>query len=186
MHRNALALTLLPTRTIARDLGLAAGGAALTAACAQVSVPWQPVPFTLQTLAVTLCGLTMGARIGTMSQVAYIAAGMAGAPVFAGGAAGPQHLFGPTGGYLVAFVAAAGLLGWLAEKGWTRSGWLTAAALAVGNVLILALGATWLSVFTGAGAAWTLGVAPFVSGAVAKSAVVALCLPQTWRFVREE
>jgi biotin transport system substrate-specific component len=186
MPRNALALTLLPTRSLTRDLGLVTAGAALTAVCAQISLPWQPVPFTLQTLAVTLCGLAMGARLGAMSQVAYIAAGVAGAPVFAEAAAGPAHLFGPTGGYLVAFVLAAGLLGWLADRGWTRSLWLTAAALTIGNALILGLGAAWLGLYVGPAVAVQKGVLPFLSGAVAKSVAVVLSLPLAWRLVKSD
>lgn len=181
--RPALALALLPTRSIARDGGLVVAGAALTALCSQVSVPWEPVPFTLQTLAVLLCGLTLGARLGALSQVAYLAAGIVGAPVFAGAGFGPQHFFGPTGGYLVAFVVAAGCVGWLADRGWGRNVWLTAAALAAGNALILGLGFGWLALWEGPVKAFADGVAPFVTGNAAQSVAAVLALPGVWKLV---
>lgn len=111
MTRTALIPSLIPVQTLWKQACLVLGGAALTALMAQVAIPWQPVPFTLQTLAVTLCGITMGWRLGVMSQVAYLAAGASGLPVFADASFGIAKLFGPTGGYLFAFVLAAGLVG---------------------------------------------------------------------------
>jgi len=182
---RALVPTLVPNQTLLRQIAIVLGGATVTALAAQASIPLQPVPLTLQTLAVTLCGITLGARLAVLSQVAYIGAGMAGLPVFANGGFGPQHLTGPTGGYLVAFVLAAGLLGWLADRGWDRKLLTATAALALGNLLILALGTAWLALLTQSGwdKAWLLGFAPFIPGAIAKSIVVILAMPLTWRLV---
>jgi biotin transport system substrate-specific component len=163
------------SQTAVRDLGLVLGGALLTALASQVSIPTQPVPITLQTLAVTVCGLTLGARRGAASQVAYLLAGAAGLPVFAEGKFGPQWLFGMTGGYLWAFVAAAAFLGWIADRGWARRALPLIGGLIGANALILFVGAAWLSLAIGTEAAWTGGVLPFVTGAVLKSlAAVAL------------
>lgn len=90
--------------------------AAATALSARLEVPYQPVPFTLQTLMVLLSGAILGARNGAISQVLYLAAGILGAPVFAGGALGAARLFGPTGGYLLAFPAAAAVTGLLVRE----------------------------------------------------------------------
>lgn len=163
------------------QVGLVVLGAMVTALAAQVTVPWQPVPFTLQTLAVTLCGLALGSRLGALSQLAYLAAGAAGAPVFAGGAFGAHHLVGPTAGYLVSFVAAAWLLGWFAERGWDRSLWKLALALGIGNALILGLGWAYLASFIGPRVAFVGGVVPFLIGAVLKSGVVVASLPSVWK-----
>ena len=90
--------------------------AAATALSARFEIPHQPVPYTLQTLVVLLAGAFLGPRNGALSQVLYIVAGIAGLPVFAGGAFGLWKLFGPTGGYLLAFPAAAAIVGFLTQK----------------------------------------------------------------------
>jgi len=185
-NRGAIALRVIPRQSELRDLGLVMGGAAITALAAQVSLPWQPVPFTLQTLSVTLCGLALGARLGVASQIAYLGAGLAGLPVFAEGKFGPTVFMGPTGGYLASFVLAAGVLGLLADRGWTRSIWGMAVALLLGNALILLVGAWWLAQTVGMAAAWTGGVLPFISGAVVKSVGVVWMLPFAWRFVKDD
>lgn len=186
MTRTALIPTLVPAQTLWKQACLVLGGATLTALLAQVTIPWEPVPFTLQTLAVTLCGITMGWRLGMMSQLAYIAAGASGLPVFADASFGIAKLFGPTGGYLWGFVLAAGLLGWMAERSWDRKFWRTCVALAAANLLILVLGSLWLSVMIGLEAAFFKGFLPFVSGAVAKSAVVVAAMPVAWKLVSKD
>ncbi len=90
--------------------------AAATALSARLEIPHEPVPYTLQTLVVLLSGAFLGARNGALSQLLYLAAGIAGAPVFAGGAFGVARLLGPTGGYLLAFPAAAALTGFLIRR----------------------------------------------------------------------
>jgi biotin transport system substrate-specific component len=184
MNRTlTLADAFLPQRTVVRDLGLTIGGAALTAFAAQIQIPWQPVPFTMQTLVVMLCGLGLGARLGFMSQIVYLAVGLAGAPIFAGGKFGPLVVFGPTGGFLVAFPIAAGLLGWMSDRGWTKSVLGSAAALASGTTLTLGLGTLWLSHFLGLHAAFLAGAAPFLAIEAAKAAVAIPLAPLAWKFV---
>lgn len=144
-------------------------GAAFTALCAHISIPVEPVPFTLQVLAVTLCGLRLGAREGMMSQVAYILAGVAGVPVFASGKVGPMVLAGPTGGYLVAFVLAAAALGWMSDRGLMKKLVPAFAALLLANFAVLTLGTAWISIASGWSTAFMVGFLPFVVGALAQA-----------------
>lgn len=168
------------------DAALVLGGSLFIALSAQIAIPlpFSPVPVTGQTLAVLLAGALLGSRRGALAVVAYIAEGLAGLPVFAGGAAGVTRLLGPTGGYLVGFVAAAFLVGLLAERGWDRRFGTTVAAMTLGNVVIYAIGAAWLAVFVGGLAqAWTLGVAPFLLGDVLKIILAAILLPGGWKLL---
>lgn len=148
--------------------------AALTAALAYVSLPlpFSPVPVTGQTLGLMLSGLLLGARGGALAQAAYLALGLAGLPVFAGGTAGVGILAGPTGGYLVGHVVGAFVVGWLASRlpGSPRLRALVA-ALAGGVAVVYGLGVLHLSLVTGLGwrAALMVGVLPFLPGDVLKA-----------------
>lgn len=148
--------------------------AALTAFGAHVAVPlgFTPVPMTLQTLFVLLAGVLLGPAAGAASQLLYLGLGVAGVPVFAMGAAGLPWLLSPTGGYLMAFPAAAALAGWIAggERGRVR----TAVALLVATAAIFTSGAAWLSALTELEAreVFASGVQPFLPGAVIKAAIV--------------
>ena len=179
-----LSSRLYPHRSLAGEAGLVLGGAALTAICSQVAVPWIPVPFTLQTFSVLLCGLILGSRRGALSQLIYLAGGAAGLPVFAGFNRGFLTLAGPTGGYLFGFVLAAALVGGLAERGWDRKVWTTAAAMAIGSVLILTLGCAWLTFFVGWPKSLWLGVIPFLPGDAFKAAAAACAVPAVWRVLK--
>ena len=175
---------LVPGAGVLRDTALVVGGASLTAVCAQISIPWQPVPFTLQTMSVMLCGLALGSKRGALSQLLYVSAGVAGLPIFEGGKFGMHILMGATGGYLLAFSIVAALLGFLAEKGWTRSVPKTAAAMLVGDGLVLAFGAVWLSAFIGGRAAFEHGVAPFLVAEILKAVIVIVALPSAWKLTK--
>lgn len=144
--------------------------AAVTAVAAQIAVPlpFSPVPFTLQVLAVVLSGLLLGTVRGALAQGVYLLIGAIGAPVFIGFSGGLGHIAGPTGGYLVSYPAAAALAGLAARAVrdaprrralWTGFLWGCAALAA-----IYTLGTIWLSVVTGLPllAAVAQGVAPFV------------------------
>jgi biotin transport system substrate-specific component len=122
-----------------------AGFAAATALGARVEIPHQPVPFTLQTMVVLLAGAFLGPRNGAISQLLYLGAGAIGLPVFAGGAPGFLHLIGPTGGYLLAFPAAAAITGFLVTQG--RSLFWTAVSMMVGLIVIFASGTIHLYAF---------------------------------------
>jgi biotin transport system substrate-specific component len=166
------------------DASLIAGGSLLVALAAQVAIrlPFSPVPVTGQTLAVLLVGALLGSRRGALSLLAYLLEGLAGLPVFAAGASGFAYAMGPTGGYLVGFVAAAFVVGWLAERGWDRRLITAVVAMVVGNVAIYACGLPWLSTFVGKQAP-ALGLAPFVTGDVLKLVLAAIVLPAGWKLL---
>ncbi|MDE2784962.1 MAG: biotin transporter BioY [Gemmatimonadota bacterium] len=147
--------------------------ALLTALGAHVAVPLgiTPVPMTLQTLFVLLAGALLGPVAGATSQLLYLGLGVAGVPVFAMGGAGPPWIFGPTGGYLMAFPLAAALVGWI--SGSEGHALRTAVALVVGSAVIFVMGAGWLSVVNdfGPGALFVAAVQPFLVGAVVKAVI---------------
>lgn len=170
---------------------------ALTAAAAQISIPlpFTAVPFTFQPMVVLLGGLALGSRLGATSQVLYLAAGLAGLPVFAASVtlpAGALRLLGPTGGYLMAYPVAAFVVGYLAERGCDRRYLTSVAAMLAGLTVVYACGVTWLGLFartatgdaaTGLRAAVMTGVVPFVVGDVTKLLVAAAIVPSLWRIV---
>lgn len=161
----------------------------LTATAAQFTVPlpFTAVPFTLTPLVVLLVGAALGSRLGAAAQIAYLAAGIAGLPVFAPSLIlppGAARLLGPTGGYLLAYPAAAFVTGYLAERGWDRSFRSSIAAMLAGLAVIYAGGLSWLLAYTGSfQAALLQGVVPFVVADVAKAVIAAMVLPQAWRFL---
>lgn len=158
---------------------------AFVALTAQVEIPLRPVPITLQTLGVLLTGALLGSSRGVLALLLYLAEGAVGLPVFAGGAAGLAYMLGPTGGYLVGFVVAAGAVGWLAERGWDRRPAWTALAMVLGNLLIYAFGVSWLAVLLGdLRAALVQGALVFVVGDLIKIAVATLALPGGWALAR--
>ncbi|MER2598482.1 MAG: biotin transporter BioY [Caldilineales bacterium] len=168
------------------DAALVLGGSWLIALSARVALPlpWSPVPVTGQTLAVLLVAALLGSRRGTLAVLATLAQGVAGLPVFAGGAAGPAWLLGPTGGYWLGFVLAAMLVGTLAERGWDRRMVSSALAMLAGNVVIYMAGVAWLTQFVGGvERALTAGVLPFLVGDLFKIALAALLLPTGWRLL---
>jgi biotin transport system substrate-specific component len=171
--------------------------AALTAAAAQVSVPlpFTPVPLTFQPMIVLVGGLALGSKLGLASQLVYLAAGLAGLPVFAASATlppGPLRLLGPTGGYLLAYPVAAFVVGYLAERGFSRRYVTSVLAMLAGLALVYLCGVTWLAAFARVGtesaaigvqAALVTGVVPFVAADLLKLLAAAGILPGLWRLV---
>lgn len=176
------------SHTTARDVFSTVGFALLTAILAQlrIDLPYSPVPITGQTFAVLLAGAVLGSRRGFASQASYLMLGAMGMPVFAGGMAGPAYLAGPTAGYLWSFPVAAGLLGWLVERGASCATWTLALSLLASDILILACGTAWLAILFHQPAAVVLqwGVVPFVVSNVVKVALVGLTLPRILRSFR--
>lgn len=161
---------LMRVARIAAFAGFAAAGAQLA-----VRLPFTPVPITMQTLFVVLAGATLGPRDGFYAMLSYVALGFSGAPVFAGFGFGPATLFGPTGGYLMSFPAAAAVSGCMVErlgKGRVR----VFLASACGMTLILLAGAFYLKLLSGAafGAIASMAVFPFVAGETIKALFAAL------------
>jgi biotin transport system substrate-specific component len=161
---------------------LAVAGSILMALSARTQVPMWPVPMTMQTFAVLVIGMSFGWRLAGATLLLYLAEGAVGLPVFASGG-GIAYFAGPTTGYLVGFLVAAMLVGWLGEKGWDRSVPLTFVAMFIGTGVIFALGVAWLSVFLdNFQAALVNGFSPFIVGAFVKIALAAAVLPLVWKF----
>lgn len=170
-------------------LFLATGLAGLTAAGAKLSVhlPYTPVPITLQLLFVLLAGGLLGPLWGTVSQLEYLGAGLAGLPVFAGPSAGPAALLTPSGGYLLGFVAGAWAVGLVCRQARGRPAVVTL-GMAAGVMLVYAFGATWP--FLALGRPWSagiaLGVLPFLGVDAAKAALATVVVTGTQRHAHDE
>jgi biotin transport system substrate-specific component len=149
---------------------LAVLGSALLTISAKVQVPFYTVPMTMQTLVVLLIGMAFGARLGVATVALYLAEGAAGLPVFAGTpekGLGLAYMIGPTGGYLLGFVLAAAIAGWLVERRRDAAG--LALAVLAGSIAIYAAGVLWLASFVGFGKALELGLVPFLWGDLLKA-----------------
>jgi biotin transport system substrate-specific component len=192
--KGGLMTTLAPTlstryfpRTAAwlRDLLLITFSALFVAAFAQIRIPlpFTPVPITGQTFAVLLAGAALGSVRGAASLALYTAMGALGLPFFAGGASGLAYMSGPTLGYLVGFVAAAYVIGRLAERGLERSMRTSLLPFLAGTLVIYLFGAGWLAILFGMEQALALGVLPFLIGDAIKLVLAALALPAAWKMV---
>lgn len=170
---------------LVRDAVLVLGGAAFVGLLAQFAIPlsFTPVPLTLGTFAALLTGAALGSVRGLLSVGLYMVAGMAGVPWFAGHASGYGF---PSFGYIIGFVAAGALVGWLAQRGADRTVAKTAATMVLGNVVIYAVGLPYLMASTGMDLSTGLakGVVPFLVGDAIKIAVAAGLLPATWKLVQ--
>lgn len=186
-------------RSMIYDIVVIAISAALITVCSWISIPLGPVPFTLQTLAILAVLLTLGGRRGTIAIVVYLALGAIGVPVFAGFKGGPAALLGPTGGFLVGFIAAA-LIFWLLEKlVFARLMSTPAKRLVFGliNSLIFELvlyvvGVIWfMTVYAaktgpiGLGAVLSMCVIPFIIPDIVKMIAAAVIGSRAYRFVRQ-
>lgn len=130
---------------------------------AHLQVPFWPVPVTMETFVVMTIGLFCSPAVAIGTVGAFLLEGLIGMPVFAHGG-GPAYLLGPTGGYLIGYVLAAGIISALMARGWGRSTGRLVAALTLGDAVIFVAGFAWLSVLVGPEKAWVLGVAPFLLG----------------------
>ncbi len=172
---------------LVRQVGLVIGFSLLTALAAQIVIPIGPVPITGQTFVVLLTGALLGSRLGAMAMIAYLIEGTSGLPFFSGGTAGLLHLMGPSGGYLVAFPAAAFITGAFAEHGWDRRFLTAAAAMAIGSALIMLSGWAWFSVLMHTSPMLTLfaTVIRFIPGDIVKITLAAAVLPSGWALLRK-
>jgi len=166
---------------------LAVAGSLALWASAKISIPFYPVPMTMQTFVVLMIGMSYGWRLGGATILLYLAEGAIGLPVFAGTperGIGLAYMVGPTGGYLVGFVISAVTVGWLAERGWGQNPFTTLAAMTLGTTVIFVAGLIWLGSVIG----WdkpilVLGLTPFVFGAVLKIALAVAALPFAWKIL---
>ena len=172
-----------------RSVSLAVVFSLLTALAAQVVIPIGPVPVTAQTFAVLLTGALLGSRLGAMAMIIYLAEGAVGLPFFYGGSGGIGHLFGQTGGYLIAFPAAAFITGAFAENGWDKRFLTAAAAMAVGSAVILLAGWIWFAALTNTSlpVAFKLSMAPIhIVGDIIKILAAAAVLPTGWAILKRK
>jgi biotin transport system substrate-specific component len=170
-------------------LTLVVAGAVFVALAAQITVPlpFTPVPVTGQTFGVLLVGASLGTLAGAASLTLYVLAGAIGAPVYADHSSGLDVLRSPTGGYLIGFIAAAALTGFLAQKRWDRVLSSAIGAMLCGNVIIYACGLPWLAhvLHTNLDKTLEYGFYPFIIGDTLKLYLAAALLPATWRIASE-
>ena len=183
-----LRLAVFPRSGLVADALLVLGGAAFVGLCAQVSYQpaFTPVPYTLQTFSVLLVGAAYGAMLGAASLSLYLILGVVGVPLFAQHKHGWDVFTGATGGYIVGFVLAAALTGYLAERGWDKRFATSVTMMLTGSVVIYACGAAWLHHWLHASWNPTLvdGVYYFVPGDLVKLYLAAAALPAAWQLVR--
>jgi len=171
-------------RSRAFDLALVAAGSLVIGIAAQLSIylPNNPVPITGQTFAVLLVAAGVGLWRGVASTLLYATLGLVGVPWFAGASSG---YVSATFGYILGFVAAAAVVGALAQRGWTRSPWRTAAAMVLGNLVIYAVGVPWLKATLGI--SWSkaidLGLQPFLVADLLKAGLAAGLFTAAWALV---
>lgn len=170
------------SHSFATDAVLIAAGAALTSIAAQLAVPLWPVPITGQTLAVLIVGSSLGALRGSLSMVLYAVLGIIGLPVFSDGSHGFNVIAGPTGGYIIGFIFAAALTGWLAQRAWDHKILGAIASFAAGTVITFAVGLPWLAVSLGLNLEQTLaaGLYPFIIGGIVKALLAAGFIRLAW------
>ncbi len=163
------------TTVLLRESAIALAGAAAVTAGGQVEVPFYPVPMTLQTLAVLGLGLALGMQRALGALGTFLVAGCLGLPVFAGASGGVSVLFGPTGGYLIGFVIAAGFCGWARDRGWTKSLAGSLLVALIGAALVYPTGLLQLGALVGWDKpvlAW--GLYPFILGDLLKALIAGL------------
>src|SRR5216110_3434179 len=169
-----------------RQVGLVIGFSLLTALSAQIVIPTGRVPITGQTFAVLLTGALLGSRLGAITMIVYLIEGASGLPFFSGGTAGLLHLRGPTGGYLIAFPAAAFITGAFAEHEWDRKFFTAAASMAIGSVVIMLAGWAWFSIVMRTSPTLVLfdTIIKFIPGDIIKIALAAAVLPSGWKLIK--
>jgi biotin transport system substrate-specific component len=171
-----------------RSVGLVIVFSLFIAAAAQFAIHIGPIPITGQTFAVLVTGALLGSRLGAAAVIAYLIEAAIGLPFFAGGAAGIVRFFGPTGGYLIAFPAAAFVTGAFAEHGWDKNYPQAVVAMAIGSVIVFLGGWAWYSVLTSTPplAAFQIAVLPYLVGDVIKIALAAAVLPTGWALLKRK
>jgi biotin transport system substrate-specific component len=186
LPRRAVLADVIPGERV-RDVVLVVSGALLTALFAQISikVTGSPVPITGQTLAVGLVGATLGARRGASSLALYSLLGLF-LPFYADGESGWDVIWGASGGYIVGFIFAAGVIGWFAEHGADRNVVLAFLAFVLGQLVIFAFGLVGLKIAVDESWGWTIhnGFTIFIFGGLVKAAIGGLALPSAWALVR--
>ncbi|WP_131106117.1 biotin transporter BioY [Ornithinimicrobium sufpigmenti] len=184
---GVLADRLLPRRSTLVDVAVVVTGAAVVALLAQASWRIGPVPITGQTLGVMLVGGALGMRRGAAALTTYLLAGLAGAPIFAGGMGGPAYVLAPSFGFIIGFIAAAAIAGWAAERAWDRNFLLAMAGFTLATVAPFVVGVPYLAAMLGLtdlSAIAAVGITPFVVPGLIKAGIAAAIFPVAWQAIR--
>ncbi|MEM1273820.1 MAG: biotin transporter BioY [Pseudomonadota bacterium] len=185
-RRMTLSRAIWAQESLARNVILILAGTLLIALAAQVTVRLLPVPMTLQTLAILAVGFSFGARLATATLLTYLVKGAMGLPVFAGGGAGVVYMTGPTGGFLLGFVAMAWMAGYAADRGVMRNVPAAIAVALCASAVIYLPGLAWpaLSMGTEWSVLWSGWMAPFLLGDAIKAVLAALIVTGAWSALR--
>ncbi|MFK5582958.1 biotin transporter BioY [Serinicoccus sp. LYQ131] len=184
---TVLADRLLTRRSALTDVALVAGGVVVVSLLALAELRVGPVPITGQTLGVILVGGALGMRRGAAALTTYMVAGLAGAPIFAGGMGGPAYVAVPSFGFVIGFIAAAAVAGWAAERAWDRNVVLAMGGFLLATAAPFLVGVPYMATVLGMtdpGAIVAAGIAPFVLPGVIKAGVAAAVFPLAWSVVR--
>lgn len=176
----------LPDKGVARLAGqfaLAVAGTLILTLSAKTKVVLGPVDLSMQTLAVMLIGAAFGMRLAVATLLLYLAEGAMGLPVFQSTpekGIGLAYMVGPTGGFLIGFVAMAAIAGWAADRGFDRNPIKLFGAMLAAEAVLMVLGFAWLAVLIGPEKSWQFGVAPFIVPDMIKVALAAAVVPAVW------
>lgn len=184
---TVLADRILPRRGVLTDVGLVLGGVVVVSLLALVEFQIGPVPITGQTLGVMIVGSALGMRRGAAALTTYLMAGLAGAPVFAGGAGGPAYVFAPSFGYIIGFIAAAAVAGWAAERAWDRHVGLAMVGFLIATAMPFVVGVPYMASILGMTDPATIaaaGLTPFIVPGIIKAGIAAAIFPVAWAVVR--
>ena len=168
-----------------KSIFLVLSGVIFLSIMSQLIIPlyFTPVPISLGSFGIMLVALLYGRKLGTATVISYVAAGSLGAPIFAGFKAG--SLFSPTGGYIIGYIVAAVILGYLSDKGIAKSYVKTFLSLLLASAVILILGALVLMLFVPIKNVFMAGVLPFIPGDMLKAIVATLLFPRLWKFIKK-
>ena len=168
-----------------KSIFLVLSGVIFLSIMSQLIIPlyFTPVPISLGSFGIMLVALLYGRKLGTATVISYVAAGSLGAPIFAGFKAG--SLFSPTGGYIIGYIVAAVILGYLSDRGIAKSYVKTFLSLLLVSVIIFILGALVLMLFVPIKNVFMAGVFPFIPGDMIKVIVATLLFPRLWKFIKK-
>jgi len=181
----------LISRSRLHDVQMILGGALLVGLLAQISIPlgFTPVPVTGQTLAVLLVGASFGPARAALSMSVYLLAGLAGVPWYSGHSGGWHVVHGPTFGYLLGFIVAGAVGGWMAQRDNADRKVLSAvASMLLSSAIIYTFGVTWLgmNLHVSMETAISYGLTPFLIGDLIKASLAGLALPATWKLLKRQ
>ncbi len=179
-----LLLSTYKINTYYKNIVLILFGTLLLAVSSKIQVPFWPVPMTMQTFIVFIIGMSYGWKLAFSTLIAYLVEGSLGLPVFAKGG-GLLYLIGPTAGYLYGMVIAAGVIGFLAERGYNNSYIKSLISLIIGTVIIFVLGVGYLGSVIGYDKALAGGLYPFIPSEFFKIGLAVILIPSITRYINK-